>query len=160
MAREFLLLTAVFFMVLFALPVKEKKNYSMAENRNESKDVEYVEIVRDGIGAVYSAEDAPFESAAGNEIITNGDSILIEDNGKVIKGRMSGGKLLLLGVPISINSAGWSDLVAIPGVGEKTARSIVRFRDEMGGFQSLGSLESVNGIGEKRLKRMLPYITL
>jgi competence protein ComEA len=61
---------------------------------------------------------------------------------------------------VNPNQADAQRLTAVPGVGEALAQAIVRFREERGPFRRLPDLREVPGIGPKRLKDMLPYLTL
>jgi competence protein ComEA len=62
-------------------------------------------------------------------------------------------------LPIDINRATKEDLTLIPGVGEKTAQSIVCFRDKNKGINDLQDLLNIRGIGKKKLNRILPYVS-
>jgi len=61
---------------------------------------------------------------------------------------------------ISINSADISELVTLPGIGEKTAQKIIDYRNEFGSFLSLEELMNVSGIGNAKFNKIKPYITL
>ncbi len=50
---------------------------------------------------------------------------------------------------IDINKATEEDLVALPGIGIKTARAIVAYRNVIGGYKSLEQLRLVRGVGDK-----------
>lgn len=50
---------------------------------------------------------------------------------------------------IDINKATEEDLVALPGIGIKTARAIVAYRKAIGGYKSLEQLRLVRGVGDK-----------
>ncbi|MBI5198720.1 MAG: helix-hairpin-helix domain-containing protein [Nitrospirae bacterium] len=50
---------------------------------------------------------------------------------------------------IDINKATEEDLVALPGIGIKTARAIVAYREVIGGYKSLEQLQLVRGVGDK-----------
>ena len=50
---------------------------------------------------------------------------------------------------IDINKATEEDLVAFPGIGIKTARAIVAYREAIGGYKSLEQLRLVRGVGDK-----------
>ena len=61
---------------------------------------------------------------------------------------------------ININEDGVYKLTLLPGIGEKTAQSIVAYRDEHGGFSTVEELLEVPGIGETTLEKIRNYITL
>ena len=61
---------------------------------------------------------------------------------------------------IHLNTATEEELMTLPSIGEKRAKAIVQYREDIGGFQSLYQLEGVKGIGEKILEQILPYLTL
>ncbi len=58
--------------------------------------------------------------------------------------------------PVDVNSADLKALAALPGVGEKTAREIVKGRP----YKSVDDLEKVKGIGEKKLAKLKPLVTV
>lgn len=62
--------------------------------------------------------------------------------------------------PLDINTATAQDLAFLPGIGETIAQRIVDWREANGGFAELTDLLQVEGIGEKRLEQMIPYITI
>jgi len=59
---------------------------------------------------------------------------------------------------VNINTADEAILVSLPGIGPKTAAAIVSFRDQHGKFSSIQDLTQVKGIGEKKLKKIEPYL--
>ena len=67
---------------------------------------------------------------------------------------------LLEGERINVNTAGYYDLMRLPGIGEKRARAILDWREEHGGFSTPEQLLEIRGIGEKILEGLLPYIEL
>ncbi len=52
---------------------------------------------------------------------------------------------------IDINSADWRELTLIPGVGQKKAIDIVKYRAKHGNFHSTDELRNVEGIGNSIL---------
>lgn len=64
------------------------------------------------------------------------------------------------GAPISINSADEPALETIPGVGPVTAAAILKYRDEIGRFDSIDQLLDVPGIGPATLDSIRPYVAL
>ena len=62
---------------------------------------------------------------------------------------------------VNINSASASEIAAsLKGVGIKTARAIVAYRDANGAFQSLDALTMVKGVGRKTVKKNKQHIVL
>ncbi|MCM1488465.1 MAG: ComEA family DNA-binding protein [Firmicutes bacterium] len=61
---------------------------------------------------------------------------------------------------ININTALEEELISLPGIGEKTARSIIAYREENGAFKSIEEIMEVNGIGEGKFDGIKDYITV
>lgn len=61
---------------------------------------------------------------------------------------------------VDINRDSWQRLSLVPGIGEKTAITIVEWRDRLGGFRSVDDLLRISGIGPRKLDRWRPYLTL
>ena len=59
---------------------------------------------------------------------------------------------------VDINSADWSEIVVLPGVGEKLARAIVECRQSNGPFDTMEEIREVPGIGEKKLQKLKPFL--
>jgi len=55
---------------------------------------------------------------------------------------------------ININTATAQELIALPGIGQKTADNIVSFRQEHGPYQTAEDLLKVKGVGKKTLKKI------
>lgn len=71
---------------------------------------------------------------------TIGDSteiiVLIPDSLKDVSGK------------ININTATLSELISLPGIGEKRAQKIISYRDKAGNFKKTKDIMKVKGIGE------------
>ena len=64
------------------------------------------------------------------------------------------------GTKININSADSSQLQTINGIGPSTAEKIIRYRTSKGAFKSIDDLKKVDGIGDKKLEKLRPYVTI
>jgi competence protein ComEA len=58
------------------------------------------------------------------------------------------------GAKLSLGSATVEQLDGLDGIGPTLAKRIVQYREEHGGFRSIGGLRDVEGIGEKRFESL------
>jgi len=65
----------------------------------------------------------------------------------------------LLGKRIDINTASIDEVSELPGVSDEIAAAILEERERLGGFRSPDDLLGVKGIKEKRLQKILPFLT-
>ncbi len=93
-----------------------------------------------------------------------GDSISIEqdEEGEIVVSTrpMVARKLFFLNLPIEVNAATKIDLMVIPGIGPKTAKSIVSYRIRWGPFLKIADLKGVPGLGGKRFGFVSKYLTV
>ncbi|MCC7203415.1 MAG: helix-hairpin-helix domain-containing protein [Nitrospirae bacterium] len=61
---------------------------------------------------------------------------------------------------VNVNVASVSEMSAIPGLGEKKSQAIVQFREKHGPFVKVEDLKKVDGIGDKLLGKIRPYVTV
>ncbi|MGQ9541696.1 MAG: helix-hairpin-helix domain-containing protein [Armatimonadota bacterium] len=61
---------------------------------------------------------------------------------------------------INLNTATAEQLESLPGIGPVTARAIIEYRKQNGGFRSIEELLEVHGIGEKRLEQIRPFVVV
>ena len=59
---------------------------------------------------------------------------------------------------IDLNSATINQLESLPGVGEVTAKAIVKFREKSGSFRRVEDLLAIRGISQAKLERLRPYV--
>jgi len=62
--------------------------------------------------------------------------------------------------PVDLNTADSSALESVPGIGKSLSQRIVAFRDKNGPFQSVDDLLKVQGVGEKSIQKLRPYLTV
>lgn len=62
--------------------------------------------------------------------------------------------------PIDLNAATLDQLQALPGIGPKMAQAILDYRAANGRFRSIDDLDNVKGIGEKKLEKLRPLVTV
>lgn len=62
--------------------------------------------------------------------------------------------------PVNVNAAGEDELCGLPGIGPKLAQRMIDEREQNGAFAFAEDLLNVKGIGEKTLRKLLPYINL
>ena len=67
---------------------------------------------------------------------------------------------MLAGEVLDLNNASLSDLTRLPGIGETKAQAILDWREAYGPFRAVEDLLSVEGIGEKTLENLRPYVTV
>ena len=116
--------------------VKEEKIYEMEKGS----------ILADLLDLIELKEDADLSGLSLQSVLYNNELVVIP---------VKSDKKL-----ISINSADISELCLLPGIGEKTAKKIIEYREKVGSFLSLEELMKVNGIGSKKFAKIKEYITL
>ena len=60
--------------------------------------------------------------------------------------------------PVNINTATVEELKAVEGLNEKTAFSIVAYREEYGFYSDVSEIMNIKGIGEKTYIKVAPYL--
>jgi competence protein ComEA len=94
---------------------------------------------------------------------------VLADGEQILVGRVPGGVAASAaatpGAPaggplVNLNTADQAQLEELPGVGPVTAQKILAWRSAHGAFSSVDELLEVDGIGEKTLADLAPYVTL
>lgn len=60
---------------------------------------------------------------------------------------------------VDLNEASRAELASIPGIGLRTASSIVQWRTENGKFESVEALVQVDGISSKTVDAIRPFLS-
>ena len=61
---------------------------------------------------------------------------------------------------IDINHADSVELISLPGIGSRLASRIIRFRERLGGFYTVGQLSQVYGLTDSVIKSIQPCLTV
>lgn len=108
-------------------------------------------VLADACGAPHrQPNDTGLPVAAGTRLTFNGASIA--------PAGMDARALFSFGLRISLATASAEDLELIPGVGPKTARALIEYRERAGPIQRLGQLIEVRGIGPKTVDKIGRYL--
>ncbi len=86
--------------------------------------------------------------------LADGQQVVVPRRGEVARGAAASGTGGDAQAPVSLSQATPEQLEQLDGIGPALAARIVEYRDEHGGFRSLGQLRDVEGIGEKRFKAL------
>lgn len=93
-------------------------------------------------------------TAVATQRLKNGDDVCLKigENGQgaVIIDPIPAPEKIIMGIPLDINTMGVADFVQVPGIGPKTAKRIVEYRQNNGGFMAPEELLNVEGIGKKK----------
>lgn len=141
----------------------------------DGPDMKFVEIAGDGRGnGIYfvpghmTVRDLLEKAEISNSPADSKDSATlakkIQNGTKLVVARdrlrlekISSSKRYALHKPMDLNEVCERDLVLVPGIGEKTAKSILERREASGKFRAVDDLLDVPGIGPKKLEKFKGY---
>ncbi|MDR3350411.1 MAG: helix-hairpin-helix domain-containing protein [Prevotellaceae bacterium] len=63
-------------------------------------------------------------------------------------------------VIVELNTADTSQLVKVRGIGAFTAMQIVRYREQLGGFATIGQLREIRYMTDERFEQIAPQVTI
>lgn len=116
----------------------------------------------------YRTEDSLFNAALSNTQLKDSlqefsgnktnSRFSLNTNGNIIHGIKK--KVIPASKTININSAPIGELTLLPGIGEKTAKSIIEYRMKHNKFKSVDEILNVNGIGDKKLNKIKKFICI
>ena len=99
--------------------------------------------------------------------VTDGERIYVPNREEAENGGTEGLGTEVTGISdgnekgkININTAGKDELMELTGIGEAKAESILRYREEHGGFQSIEELMQIEGIKEGVFNKIKDDITI
>ena len=77
----------------------------------------------------------------------------------VAKGAMTLRQKFLTGLRVHVNRGTMAQISELPGISDKVARAVLDERNRIGRFKKPEELLEVRGIKEKRLQKILPFLT-
>ncbi len=124
-------------------PVKAKSIIDYRENIGKFESINEITKVK-GIGKATLVKLLPYLEIIGDSAEVK--SSLSSEGGKAITSK------------ININTASLNELTLLPGIGEKKAQAIIKYREEVGDFKRKDEIKNVKGIGDsiyKKIKRKI-----
>ncbi len=112
------------------------------------------------LAEIWPKSGASGQAPANPAEVASGSRVEIDADGHCHLARMHGAELLTLGLPLDLNSAGATDLDALPGIGPALAQRIVAYRQQHGPFKKIDDLLQVSGIGPKLLDKIKPQLII
>jgi len=114
---------------------------------------------RENIGKFESLYEIAKVKGIGKETVAKIEPYLeiIGDSAKVKSSLDSEGEKAITS-KININTASLHELTLLPGIGEKKAQAIIKYREEVGDFKTKDEIKNVKGIGDgiyKKIKRKI-----
>jgi competence protein ComEA len=97
-------------------------------------------------------EEADTNALNQAEPVVDGQKVYVPIKGEKVSNSSSGqGK-------VNINTAGESELMTLPGIGESKAKAIISYRKESGGFKSIEDIMNIPGIKTSAFSKIKEYI--
>lgn len=94
------------------------------------------------------------------EPLADGTQVLVLRRGEAVPAQAAAAGADRPAAKVNLNTASAADLDALPGIGPATAEAIIRHREEKGRFRSVSELLDVRGIGEAKLSKLRPLVTV
>ena len=164
-----LLLTAAFLFLSYAW--RGNPGWLSVRNQAAAPNPVFVEVTgevaRPGVYAYSAPPTLPevWRQAGGPEPRSSGETALpsqtrleVGQGGDYCLDRMSGERLLTLGLALDLNTATAEDLEALPGIGPVLAQRIIQHRQSQGSYRHVEDLLAVHGMGKKKLAQLRPLI--
>ena len=118
---------------------KESKEESEEESEEESK-------VESKVGSKAESKAGSKAEIGGNGEKTNKEAGIEDSQEKIQQNREE--------KKININTATEQELESLKGIGPATAKNIIRYREEYGGFSSIEEIKNVKRIGDKIFEKI------
>lgn len=131
--------------------IEDSLEVGSQENREKQENLEGSKKAKKEENPEISKEDSEEESKAGSKAEIGEDG---EKRDAGIEDRQSGKSQNQKEKKININTATEQELESLKGIGPATAKNIIRYREEYGGFSSIEEIKNVKRIGEKIFEKI------
>ena len=103
----------------------------------------------------------PMERADGSPVLpsASGNETAVLSAESPRSGPLTIRQKYLLGKRVDINKASLLEISELPGISDEVAAAVVLERDRLGRFHSPMDLLGIKGIKEKRLQKILPFLS-
>lgn len=130
--------------------------------------LKYKNVQKANIQFNYIGQDSLFEAAEHNLINKKQKNVKINVDSKQELLDFSNNKLKsrnkliksLTDKSININTADIPTLILLPGIGDKTAKNIVNYRQTVKKFGVVEDLMKIKGIGKRKFKKIKKYLII
>ncbi len=91
---------------------------------------------------------------------TEGGTLTDEQNSVTYAADESAVSEMNVDFPLDLNTCTKEELMAIDGIGDVRAASIIAYREHLGGYTSVEQLKDISGIGDALYEKIVPYVTI
>lgn len=104
-------------------------------------------------------KDAAPDAVNQAQHVVDGQQIYIPSKDEVVKGT-SPTSMKVESTLVNINTANMEELMTLPGIGESKAKSIIKYREENQGFQSIDEIKKIEGIKDGVFRKIQDFISI
>ena len=137
-----------------------KESWSKVETESRKKEIEIESESKQEIESVTEEANMADEKEIADEKKVNKEETVEEE--KVNKEEIEKPKSdkRNISTKININTANAKELESLKGIGPATAKNIISYREEYGGFSTIEEIMNVKRIGEKTFLKIQDFITV